>query len=390
MQSKKYFCYEVFKNLAVWSRKENISYTPCSYYHGSFEELNHVNLDRAWNSPGRKKIIQLIDQDKPIDGCRSCYHEESNGLKSRRIHSKELYENYFDDDNLNLSGPQSLDYSVGNLCNLKCVICGPSNSTAWIPDFQKLRPDINIDKFKYEKFNQLEITDNDSLKNIINVHFHGGGEPLLSNSHVNLIKRIKEVRGLSDVHLFYNTNGTVKVSDEVLSLWSECKLVELYFSLDDVGERFEYQRTGANWDKVTENLRWYTDNMPVNHMFKVNCAWGYLNLYYLNELEYWINTNFKSNRLGDETILIYQKVQGLYSINFISKQLQLKLIEKYQKYPRILPLIKSIPISDDSHDSFLQNISKLDAIRSTSFVQIFPEWASLISKPNNLNYNKYS
>ena len=254
MQDKKYFCYEIYKNLAVWSRNGNLGYNPCSAYNGFFKTTNTLDIDSAWSGPERAQLKHCVENDIPIPGCAVCYKQEHDGLESRRQGSKTLYEVFHQDKNINLDSPQGLDYSVGNLCNLKCVICGPENSSQWIPDYQKLFPDRSIDKFKYKKLEQIEITDASSLKNIKSIHFHGGGEPLLSDNHINLLKKIKEDKGLADVRIFYNTNGTQIVSDEVLKIWEECKLIELYFSIDDIGSRFEYQRTGANWNNVKNNL----------------------------------------------------------------------------------------------------------------------------------------
>jgi hypothetical protein len=84
---------------------------------------------------------------------------------------------------------------------------------------------------------------------------------LLSNAHVNLLKNVQQVKGLGDVRVFYNTNGTQTVSDEILNLWEKCKLIELYFSIDDVGTRFDYQRTGADWNQVIANLKYMDDKI---------------------------------------------------------------------------------------------------------------------------------
>lgn len=379
MQSKKYFCYEIYKNLAIWSKNGKLSYNPCSFYSGYIKTSDEFDLSQVWNSPEHNQLKLMIEQDKPIPGCATCYKAEEHGLVSRRLSSKQLYEEYFKDTNINLAGPQSIDYSVGNLCNLKCIICGPNSSTAWIGDYQKLNPLKNIIKFKHDKHNQLEVTDTILLKNIKNVHFHGGGDPLLSGNHINLLNKIKEVKGLSDVHVFYNTNGTVKASQELLDLWAECKLVELYFSIDDINERFDYQRTNAQWAEVLTNLKWYKENMPVNHMFKINCVWGYLNLFYLDQLVDWHNAEFSTNRLGDPTDLIFQKVQGTYSLDFVSTEVKHTLIAKFKNYPAILELVNTLTINDSNqHTAFFNNIHKIDAIRGTQFEIICPEWNRLL------------
>jgi organic radical activating enzyme len=379
VKNKKYFCYEIYKNLAIWSTNGKLSYNPCSFYNGYINTSHEFDLANIWNSPEHNQLKSLIEHNKPIPGCASCYKAEEHGLVSRRLSAKQLYEEYFKDTNIELDGPQSIDYSVGNLCNLKCVICGPHNSSAWVSDYQKIYPNKNIEKFKYDKFNQLTVDDSSLLKNIKNVHFHGGGEPLLSNNHINLLNKIKEVKGLADVHVFYNTNGTVKASQELLNLWAECKLVELYFSIDDIDERFNYQRTNAQWTELIDNLTWYKENMPVNHMFKINCVWGYLNLFYLNQIVDWHKIEFNTNRLGDPIELIFQKAQGTYSLDFVSTEVKNILIEKFRNYPTILELVNTLTINDSKqHTIFFDSIHKIDAVRRTQFEIICPEWNRLL------------
>lgn len=378
MQSKKYFCYEIYKNLAIWSNNGKISYNPCSYFDGFIKTSDRLDISEVWNSPEHQQLKKLIETDQPIPQCHRCYHEETHGIKSRRLNSKELYEQYRKDTNINLTSPVSIDYSVGNLCNLKCIICGPNNSTVWISDYQKLYPQTDIVRFKHEKFNQIKLDNPEVLSEIKNIHFHGGGDPLLSTTHIDLLEQIKSVKGLADVRIFYNVNGTVRVSDQILETWSECQLVELYFSIDDVGERFNYQRTGATWSEVTNNLKWYINNMPVNHLFNINCTWGYLNLYYLNELVDWHRSAFNTNRLGDSVGLIFQKAIGNCAIDHVSAKLKSELLEKFKNYSILLELVNSLKESNADHSKFLDYINKLDEIRGTSFSRLYPEFSAAL------------
>ena len=361
----------------MWSNNGNISYNPCSYFDGYIKEADQLNLNEVWHKKEHRNIMMQVENDIPISGCQRCYNEENNNLESRRMGSKNLYENFHRDTNIDLDGPQGLDYSVGNLCNLKCVICGPHNSTAWVPDYQKLYPTKTI--AQYSKNNQLVIENSDFLKNLKNIHIHGGGEPLLSNNHIKLLKKVKEVKGLSDVRVFYNTNGTVRVSDEVLKIWEECQLIELYFSIDDIGERFEYQRTGAVWKEVQSNLEWYSNSMPHNHMFNVNCAWGYLNLFYLDELVDWHKENFSTNRYGDPTNLLFQKVTGNFGIDTIGADTYTALIDKFQNYPQLTKIVNGLVIDPTAnHQKFWEKITLLDNIRNNSFKKCCPEWSNLL------------
>jgi hypothetical protein len=377
MKESKYFCYEIYKNMSVWSKNGKISYNPCSFFNGHIKQTNKIELEDVWHQKEHRAIMMQVENNMPVAGCQGCYSAEKSGLVSRRLGSKQLYEEFHQDTALDLSGPQGIDYSVGNLCNLKCIICGPENSTAWVPDYQKLNPGAPIEK--YNKNFQLTLSDTQFLKNITSIHFHGGGEPLLSNHHIELLTKVKEIKGLSDVRVFYNTNGTVRASDQLMSLWEECKLIELYFSIDDIGSRFSYQRTGTNWHTVQENMFWYRQAMPHNHMFSINCTWSYLNFYYLNELVDWYQSDFATNRYGDPTNLLFQKAIGNFSLNCVSTKVYNTLIDKFQGYTNLIALVNSLKISDKaSHQLFWKRITAIDSIRGNDFKILCPEWSAML------------
>jgi hypothetical protein len=168
------------------------------------------------------------------------------------------------------------------------------------------------------------------------------------------------------------------VPDSVLKLWEKCKLVELYFSIDDVGARFNYQRTGADWAQVLTNLQWYTVNMPHNHMFNINCVWSYLNLYYLNELVDWHRLLFNANRYGDPVNLIFQKAIGNFAINQLLPETKQMLLTRFKNYPELCELVNSLK-DGNNHSEFWTAINKIDQVRSTSFRKLCPEWSKFIT-----------
>lgn len=381
MKDQKYFCYEIYKNMAVWSRPGGVDYTPCSFYRGMGKSVfDSFRLDDYWDSTEHKTFKIMVENNQPIPGCQPCYDLEANGIRSRRQTSQELYETYHCDTELECDSPAAIDYSVGNLCNLKCVICGPSASTAWIPDYQKMYPHKSIEIYKYDKHAQQEATNPQLLHSLKTVHFHGGGEPLLTNNHLNLLKEIKQAKGLGDVRVFYNTNASVRPTQEVLDIWSECKLIEIYFSIDDVGKRFEYQRPGTTWANVVDTVDWFYHNMPHNHMLNINCVWSYLNLYYLDEIYQWYQNNLSYSRFGDKVQLIFQKAHGQCEINSVSQRVYHALTDKFQKYPELLQLVNSLKIDDTYRpDKFLNYINKLDAVRGNDFHSLCPEWSKLLT-----------
>lgn len=382
IQNKKYFCYEIFKNLSIVTKNNKVAYSPCSFYIGSVKETDEFDLESVWHGPELQQLKRHIETDTPIPGCQVCYDAEARGQKSRRISVKENYEVYRQQPELDNQGPVSIDYSVGNLCNLKCAICGPSASISWVPDYQKLYPEKPVDAFLCKRNNQIEVVDPVLLGSIQQIHFHGGGEPLLSDYHTNLMEKIKEAKGLSDVRIFYNTNGTYKVSDKVLGLWGESQLVELYFSMDDIGDRFNYQRTGAKWDEVVANMQWFKQVMPSGHLFYINCVYSFFNIFYLDELLSWVASNFSSNRLGDAVQVFFQRCQTPHLDLVLTEELQQLLLTKFSKHTRLVELVRSLPVNHDiaikKIGGFLEFAESLDTIRGNSFAQNHPEWYQLL------------
>jgi len=377
IKNKKYFCYEIYKNISIWSTQNKVNYNPCSIYQGTYATTQDVDIKSVWNNSEHNRLKQMIETDTIIPGCRICYDEEQNGRKSRRQSVKKNYEDFLQDTDIDLDMPQGIDYSVGNLCNMKCMICGPHNSTLWISDYKAMFPKKSIDGVKYNKNIQKLLDNDETLGNIRSIHFHGGGEPLLSNTHYDLLVKIKQVRGLGDVRVFYNVNGTVIPDQRILDIWSECLLVELYISLDDIGDRFDYQRTGATWKQVTDNIETLKKIMPHNHMFNINCVWSFLNLYYLDELYDWYKQNLPTNRYGDPVNFILQKAQGFFQINSLPAPTKDILKNKFANYEELYNIVNEIPDGTDN-TKFWNYVDQIDGVRNNDFRKLCPEWSKLI------------
>jgi hypothetical protein len=147
----------------------------------------------------------------------------------------------------------------------------------------------------YDNFKFDPDSINADLNTVEWLHFNGG-EPLFTNIHLDVLNRIPNP---SQCMVYYNTNGTIRVKPSVFELWSKFKLVKLVFSIDDIGTRFNYQRTNADWNEVESNMFWYRETAPVNMMFGINRTISKLNQPYLSELDEWFAQHFATNRLGD-------------------------------------------------------------------------------------------
>lgn len=279
------WCSEPFNNIYV----ENIDggkVAPCCA--SKTEKINqYFSLSQQ---PHLIKIRnQFLNGERP-DACEYCWKNEEQGLGSRRLDSGQRSPQY----TIN-----SLEINVNNICNLKCRICGPYYSSGWHSDSKKLKRPV-------PKPGKNKLWQDINLSAITWIHFNGG-EPLLTNDHMEILQKIP---AKTNCTVYYNTNGTIKVDKAVLELWQQFKLIKLIFSIDDIEEHFEYQRSGARWAEVEANMFWYKQNAPHNTMFGINRTISRYNHHRLDYLNSWYKQNFPTNRYGDKNDFTEQLATG--------------------------------------------------------------------------------
>jgi sulfatase maturation enzyme AslB (radical SAM superfamily) len=272
-------CIDAFKNLNVVS-SAGLKLGPCCLSRPVAAE----KID-FYNNEYLQTIRNSWRQGAWPLACNNCKQAEDQGMISRRQGSN----NWYRDNNLYNTNVElvRLDYWTGDLCNLACVICGPDFSSVWK---QELNYPVGYKKTIVNNF--WTSVDTSHLRY---VHFNGG-EPLLSKEHVRFLQALPN-KNL--IHINYNTNGTVLPSQELMDLWSQYKLVQIDFSIDDIESRFEYQRYPARWNQVVDNLQWFVDHAPHNCMFAVNTTVSMLNYHNLDNLNAWLQKNFSMSRFDD-------------------------------------------------------------------------------------------
>lgn len=288
-------CIDAFKNLNIVSNGVGLEISPCCVS----PTVKVDGIDFKSN-----QYLQQIRQDWNNgifpSACTICKNAESAGYISRRQGVDQWYQDHgLHNTNVELA---RIDYWVGDVCNLACVICGPHFSSVWKQELKLPQVEQKV------KINQAWASLN--LETLRYVHFNGG-EPLLSKEHVRFLEAIPNK---SLVQINYNTNGTVRASQELLDLWQQFKLVQLDFSIDDLGERFEYQRYPAKWHQLCENLSWYVDTAPHNCMFAVNTSVGVLNHANVDALKSWLADNFSISRFNDPIEHRQQLTNGLFAL----------------------------------------------------------------------------
>jgi MoaA/NifB/PqqE/SkfB family radical SAM enzyme len=116
-----------------------------------------------------------------------------------------------------------------------------------------------------------------------------GGEPFLIQEHFDLLQTLVDRGVANQVEIHYNTNGT-QYPAHAEEIWRHFKHVEIAFSIDDVEQRFEYQRTNARWTEVCRNIEQFKQMRARNKniSLQVCCTVNVFNVLYLADVAHWI------------------------------------------------------------------------------------------------------
>jgi MoaA/NifB/PqqE/SkfB family radical SAM enzyme len=268
---------------------------------GNKFELSTADFADIQNSNHMRSLREQFLAGEQPQTCRKCWNEERAGRTSKRMHTLNRLKHVIGDDPWTTDARplMFLDLKLGNICNLKCRICGSWSSSQFATEeLNDMHPDD--DKKKTYPYQMLRAgawpRENtqfwqqiDSVLNDIRYIEFTGGEPFMIREHFAMLQGIVD-RGIAhQVEIHYNTNGT-QYPAEAIEIWRHFKTVEIAFSIDDLGARFEYQRTNAVWSEVEQNiqrfrlLRRQLPNIQLQCCSTVNI----FNIHYIDQLAAWI------------------------------------------------------------------------------------------------------
>lgn len=338
-------------------------------------ELTNFPKDHTsiWNSKFLSDLRNQNDNNEWNKGCWECERLEKTGAQSFRqamINTLGISKN--------VSGPKRIDLLFDRSCNLACLPCGPASSTFWTKHLQDnnlpvipLSNNTMLDKM-YDTLKTLD------LSNLEIVQFCGG-ETLLGNTYWKAAEIIADLvpDAKDKITLGFQTNCTQTIAEKNYKTIEKFKLVRFLFSLDSVGEKFEYLRWPANWNQVTENLMEFREKLPVNVMFFVQEVITPLNLLYRNDVPNWIKENFSTNRLGDPVEYSAQlAIHNLYDINHITQE--------YVDAIKNLDIRHAITANWQENPAAIKkmiaSLDLFDGIRNKNWKTTFPEVAEFYAR----------
>jgi sulfatase maturation enzyme AslB (radical SAM superfamily) len=246
--------------------------------------IQKETLEEAWNNNAIKEVRRQVLNDERPDVCKPCFDLEDQGVESlRQRHIAgvipeariNLYPNALDTLEVDYSMPfefPTMEIKLNNLCNLKCRMCNPLDSTSWkdwdqvtkfykkennylIPTVEKL---VNLPG---QYIGPFDNSDNwwNSFEKLLpffrRVEF-AGGEPLMDPYHYKILDKLAQYG--NQIELKYATNGTkvgIGNGRTIHNYWPKFKSIAVNVSIDGIHDVYEYIRGNGKFSQVEENVK---------------------------------------------------------------------------------------------------------------------------------------
>lgn len=361
---------------------------------GNKFDLNTANFGDIQNSQYMQNLRQEFLDGKQPRTCRKCWREERSGRTSKRMHTLDRLKHMLPDQTWTADAKplMFLDLKLGNICNLKCRICGSwSSSTFAAEELDQIRG--NEEKkasYHYQMLragawpreNQSFWQEIDQVSDQIRYIEFTGGEPFMIQEHFDMLQGLVD-RGIAgNIEIHYNTNGT-QWPENAMDIWQHFKIVEIALSIDDVESRFEYQRTNAVWSEVLENVARFQQlkAQHANIRLQVCTTVNIFNVYYLEHVANWIQQqNFDFvywNMMHDAWYFSIATLPDHVKEQCITHLKQAAIPAQYRdEFDRICDFMKNGASTDGS--ILKMKIRDLDRRRDQNMKDVAPEFADLL------------
>jgi organic radical activating enzyme len=274
------FCAAKWYNATIWLGSGMT--TSCHHPPAHLVDRDRVRANpRLLHNTDQKKQdrAQMLRGERP-SGCEYCWKIEDIGRDniSDRVYKSKIYpiEALHEasgtpvDQDVNL---RTLEIAFDRTCQFACSYCNPAFSTTWVNDIRRNGPyehlvsdGRNHFTHTHESAQPFRITetnpyidaffawwDSDLHRTLQELRITGG-EPLMSAHTWRLIDWFRDNRGCSQTRLAINSNLGTEVDVDRLLTSTQGLNIEIYTSMEAVGQQAEYIRDGLNYKDWQKNV----------------------------------------------------------------------------------------------------------------------------------------
>jgi len=382
--------------------------------------IQEQSLEDIWNGNSMREVRRQVLSGERPEVCKPCFDLEDQGVESlRQRHINgvipeariTLYPNALQQLREDYTMPfefPTMEIKLNNLCNLKCRMCNPLDSTSW-QDWDEVKP-------FYEKENNYLVptvaklvrkpgqyigpfddTDNwwSSLEKLLpyfkRVEF-AGGEPLMDPQHYKILDMLKPYG--KNIELKYATNGTttgISKGRTIYDYWPNFRSVAVNVSIDGIHSVYDYIRSGSSFATVEENIKIFQSFPNVSRVVGAFTAQAGNILQAAECIDYFINAMdivFYSHRVSYPNVLsaqvLPQKLKELAISRLESVSQRIFTFHNVARYPilekithqQIRDNINYLKARDQSYlwRDFLDFNRRLDISRNQKLLDAVPEF----------------
>jgi len=389
--------------------------------------MNKMTLPEIVNSEYFKDVrVKMLKGEKP-ETCSFCFKEEETGGTSYRMNQNKEWIEKLSLDVINdiVSKTEedgtipfdlySVDFRLGNTCNLKCIMCQPQDSSKWVKDNEKLAEMTqmgdnpggakrifqekikyydrdNYEWYKKESFTKALVEDSNNIRHMI----IAGGEPFYIKEHKELIKKLVDTGASFNIDISYHTNGTI-YDEELVELWENFNQVTLYFSLDSYKEINRYLRYPSYFDTIQKNLHRFDTECSPNVRMDILATATNLSLWYTPEFVKWVkdqqfmritykdSDDFSGGYIFSGVVHYPEFLNPAVLPKKVKKAITFKLLKHIDEYKDVLvydnlkAYVDMMNASDLSYrlPELKEYLENLDKIRPTNYKVAFKELINL-------------
>jgi hypothetical protein len=390
------------------------------------------NMEEARNAELMKTVRKNMLDGVWSAECARCMKEEDSGLNSRRQYELSNWKFNLadaqkvtqDDGTIVDTNLQYFDLRFGNMCNLACRMCGPTDSHTWYEQWLEYHNDDGYDDthgrvtLQRNEKGRLFTKDYDwhnsesfweqIEKNISHIEhvYMAGGEPMMIERHYEFLQKCIDGNHAKNIIIEYNTNMT-NLPDRVLNMWTHFKQVRVGASIDGMGEVVEYQRWPLKWKSAYKNLQ-KLDDYAYNN--KNIIAWlaftvTAYNVWHVPEFMWWKlkESGFKAiNTTKKRPIITHHVAHGpkRTNIKLLPADMKIQLREYYNEWIErfnneddfddnvkknaqsiLSSVLKFADAEDlsDKLDEFVRFTKYLDKARKQSILDVAPQYKGLFN-----------
>jgi len=241
-------------------------------------------------------------------------------------------------------------------------------------------------KSKYE----INPVDDDFFDVIKDVKILGftGGETILQPEVIRLIDYVIEQRLAADMIITVLTNAS-DFPDKIVEKFKQFKKVLYTVSIDGIGDVIEYQRRGAKWEIMTENIaRIHASSVHeiVNHVVtavNILTAMDFIDWCHANDLKFISISHVFQEHLGVAAMPPELTAIALNRLKAGRKRYEHYLAPTYNNYEqnyvqsidRLINTVEHVTFKPEALKSFIAHIKREDTASKKPLCEVVPEWA---------------